>query len=138
MLALGATVTALAVGAAGCGSDDNSDSTSAAPAATSSAAAAAPAAALTPVKDGAVQVAYRGYAIDPADIVVKAGTKIVWTNYDTSTHNVIVKEGAPEVYKSADFGKGKSDTFTPTKPGVYNYLCTFHPASMQGKITVEG
>lgn len=136
-LALGATLTVVF---AGCGSkNDNGSTSSSAPAATSTPAAApASSAALTPQKGGAVQVAYKNYSIDPADITVKVGTKIVWTNYDSSTHNVIVKDGAPEMYKSADFGKGKSVTFTPTKPGVYQYLCTFHAASMQGKITVQG
>jgi plastocyanin len=140
-LALGATLTVFAVGAAGCGSDSSDSGSASAPAAAAST-AAAPAAAgggeLTPVKDGVVTVAYKNYAIDPADIVIKAGTKVTWTNADTSRHNAVVKEGAPEVLKTKDFDKGETDSLTFTKPGVYEYLCTFHAASMQGKITVQG
>lgn len=116
---------------AGCGSDD-SDSTST-PAASGSTPAAA---ASGDVKSGSFTIAYKGYAIDPAKVTVKVGTKLTWTNADPTRHNVVVKPGAPEKYTSKDFDKGETDTFTPTKPGVYAYLCTFHAASMQGVITV--
>jgi plastocyanin len=148
-LAIGATLTVLVAGAAGCGSDSDpgSDSAAAATTATTTSAAAAPASAsasaspsaeLTPVENGVVTVAYKDYAIDPEEIVVESGQRVTWTNADTSRHNVVVKEGAPEVFKSRDFDQGETDTLTFTKPGVYEYLCTFHAASMQGKVTVQG
>lgn len=133
-LALGATLTVLV---AGCGSSNNKSSASTAAPATSTPASTSTAAA-APAKSGPVAIAYKDFAISPANVTVKAGTKIVWTNDDATTHNVVVKPGAPAAYKSADFGQGKTATFTPTKPGVYKYLCTFHPASMQGTITVTG
>lgn len=121
---------------AGCGSD-NSGSGSTTPAAAAS--TSTPAAATdTAAQSGALTIAFKDFAIDPEKVTVKAGTKITWTNADTTAHNVIVKEGAPEVLKSKDFNKGEKVSLTFTKPGVYNYLCTFHPASMQGTITVEG
>jgi plastocyanin len=106
-----------ALAAAGCGSDD---STGGGPAAQS----------------GKVTVAYKDFAIAPEKLTVKAGTTITWTNADGTRHNVITKPGAPSAFKSKDFDKGQTVTFTPTKPGVYPYLCTFHPATMQGIITV--
>lgn len=140
-LALGATLTVLAAGAAGCGSDSSSSDSAATPPATTSA-PAAPAttggAELTPAKDGVVTVAYKDFAIDPEAIVIKSGTKVTWTNADSTRHNAVMKEGSPEVFKTKDFGKGESDSLTFTKPGVYKYLCTFHAASMQGTITVQG
>jgi plastocyanin len=91
----------------------------------------------TPVKGGVVQVTYKGFAIDPANITVKAGQKIKWTNEDGAIHNVITQGAGPEMIKSPDFGKAKTFEFTPSKPGTIKYLCTFHPSSMQGTITVK-
>ena len=91
---------------------------------------------LTPVKDGVVEVAYRGFIIEPEALVVKSGQKIRWTNFDTTRHNVIVKPGAPEEYTGKDFDDGETDEHAFTKPGDYAYLCTFHAASMQGTIKV--
>jgi plastocyanin len=122
---------------AGCGSSGSgSYSGGSAPmgAATTAAAATGTAAA----KSGTVAITYKDYAIAPADVTVKAGSKLVWTNEDATTHNVIVKDGAPAPYTSKDFTKGQTATFTPTRPGVYKYLCTFHAGSMQGSITVVG
>lgn len=138
--ALAATALAgLALAAGGCGSGDSSGSTAAgtsaaAPASTSTAAPASTAAA--PAQRGPVTVAYKDFQIAPEKITVAAGTKITWTNADGTRHNVVTKEGAPAAFTSKDFDKGQTVTFTPTKPGVYHYLCTFHPATMQGEIDV--
>ncbi len=132
-LALAATMTLLV---AGCGGDDKSDSAGSAATGTTAAAAAPAKAELTPVKDGVVEVAYRGFVIEPAEIVVKSGQEIRWTNYDKTRHNVVVKPGAPEKFTSKDFDGGETDTYTPKAPGTYAYLCTYHAGSMQGTITV--
>lgn len=152
-LAVGLAVT---VFAAGCGGDDSVEpGTATTPAATSSTPTQAPAggeenqttsteaepaaggdAELTPVKDGFVEVAYRDFVIEPEAIVVKVGQKIRWTNFDNTRHNVIVKPDQPEKYTGPDFDGGETDEQAFTKPGVYEYLCTFHAASMQGTITV--
>lgn len=116
----------------GCGSSGDSGSTST-PAA-STPAASTPAA----TSNGPVAITYKDYAIDPAQVTVKGGTKITWTSKDATVHNVIFKDGDPEKFSSKDLKQGESATFTPTKPGVYKYLCTFHAASMQGTITVTG
>jgi plastocyanin len=135
-LALGATLTVLV---AGCGSSGSSSTSNASTASTPSATTSAPAAAgATATNGGPVAVKYKDFAIDPANLTVKAGQTITWTNYDSTLHNVVVKPGAPEAFKSKDFNKGETATFTPKKPGVYKYLCTFHPGSMQGTITVTG
>lgn len=131
-LPLLAAVLSAGVLVAGCGSSGDSSSPAATATTTTSTAAAAPA------TGGVVRVAYRDFAIAPEAITVKAGQKITWTNYDASRHNVNVKPGAPQAYTSADFDKGQSVSFTPSKPGVYHYLCTFHAGSMQGTITVTG
>jgi plastocyanin len=116
----------------GCGSSDDSSSTS-----TPAAATSAPAAATSAAQSGTVKIAYKDYSIAPADVTVKPGSKLVWTNEDPSVHNVVFKDGDPEKFTSEDLKKGETATFSPTKPGVYKYLCTFHAGSMQGTITVQ-
>ncbi len=120
---------------AGCGSSSSSSSSTAtsssaaAPAATSAAAAAS-----TTPQSGLVQVKYQNIAISPADITVKVGSTIKWTNLDMIDHNVTALSGA--TFRSADFGQGGTFEYTATKPGVIKYQCTIHPASMNGTITV--
>jgi plastocyanin len=89
-----------------------------------------------PVKDGFVQVSYKAIQIDPAQITVKAGQKIKWTNLDPTRHNVISQDGSTEKVQSPDFDKGGTFVYAPKKPGVINYICTFHPSSMIGTIKV--
>jgi plastocyanin len=84
---------------------------------------------------GVVAVSYRGIAIAPASVAVKAGTTIRWTNFDATLHNVAITAG-PVKFSSPAFNKGGSYKARFAKPGVYHYLCTFHPASMTGTITV--
>lgn len=118
---------------AGCGSSGPGSASTVAPA-SSSPSTPAPGAA----RSGTVAITYKAYAIDPADVTVTAGSTLVWTNEDATTHNVVVKEGAPASFTSKDFTQGQTVRFTPTRPGVYTYLCTFHAGSMQGSITVVG
>src|SRR5580704_17008584 len=86
-----------------------------------------------PVQSGVVQVAYRNIAIDPDTIRVKVGSTIKWTNYDPVEHNVTSKSG-PIQFASKNFGEGKAVEFNMTKPGIIHYLCTIHPATMNGTI----
>jgi plastocyanin len=130
--------------AAGCGSSSSSTSGSA-PAASKSVASSglkydttpkyASPSSSAPVKSGVVAVAYRNIAIDPDTIRVKVGSTIKWTNYDPVEHNVTSKSG-PIKFSSPDFGEGKSIEFKMTKPGIIHYLCTIHPATMNGTIEV--
>ena len=85
---------------------------------------------------GVVPVAYRGIAIAPADVRVKAGTTLEWTNDDATLHNVVVTSG-PTRFSSPAFNKGGTYKATFTRPGVYRYLCTYHPATMKGTVTVR-
>ena len=89
----------------------------------------------TPVRSGTVAVAYRNIAINPGKLRVKAGTTVTWTNYDPVEHNV-TSEGGPQRLKSANFGEGAGYSIQLTRPGVIHYLCTLHPASMNGTIEV--
>jgi plastocyanin len=88
-----------------------------------------------PVQSGVVQVAYRNIAIDPDTVRVKVGSTVRWTNYDSVEHNVTSKSG-PISFTSPNFSEGHTVEFKMTKPGVIHYLCTIHPATMNGTIEV--
>jgi plastocyanin len=132
--------------AAGCGSSSSSGSTSATTSSTSTSTSsgglkanttpkyAAPASS-APVQSGTVQVAYRNIAIDPDTLKVKVGSTIKWTDYDNVTHNVTSKSG-PAKFASSNLTEGSTFSYKVTKPGVIHYLCTYHPASMNGTIEV--
>jgi plastocyanin len=90
-----------------------------------------------PVQSGVVQIAYRNITIAPDTAKVKAGSTIVWMNHDPVEHNV-TSVGGPVHFASQNFGGGKSFRVTVRKPGVIRYLCTVHPATMNGTIEVVG
>jgi plastocyanin len=89
-----------------------------------------------PVQSGTVQIAYRNIAIDPDTAKVKVGSTIKWTNYDQTDHNVTSQGAGPAKFASKDFGEGATFEFKATKAGVIHYMCTIHPASMNGTIEV--
>jgi plastocyanin len=88
-------------------------------------------------RTGLIPVSYRDNSIAPPHVTVKAGATLKWTNLDATDHNVVVTSG-PKKLSSPAFNKGGTYRVTFTKPGVYQYLCTFHPTTMKGTITVVG
>ncbi len=118
---------------AGCGSSSSTASSSTS-STTAAAAATAPAASSTP-QSGLVNVKYQNISISPANITVKVGSTIKWTNFDMVDHNVTSLSG-PVSFHSADFGQNGTFEYKTTTPGVIHYQCTIHPASMNGTITV--
>ena len=88
-----------------------------------------------PVQGGVVQIAYRNIAIAPDTVKVRAGSTVRWTNFDSVEHNV-TSEGGPQKFASKTFGEGESFEIKATRPGTIHYLCTIHPASMNGAIEV--
>lgn len=83
------------------------------------------------VTTAGAMVSIRNFAFDPAELTVKAGTAVVWTNYDAVTHQI--KSGT---FNSQPLGNGETFRFTFDTPGTYEYSCAIHP-SMKGKIIVE-
>jgi plastocyanin len=153
-LAIPAICAALAL-LSGCGSSSSSSSgSSSSPATTSSKPAQRTtgkgglkvtttpkfATATGPVRSGTVRIAYRNIAIAPDTVRVKVGSTIEWTNFDEVTHNVTSERDRSKIgqqkFASKDFGEGGTFKVKATKPGVINYECTIHPASMNGTIEV--
>jgi plastocyanin len=134
---------------AGCGSSGSSGSSSSAasssqaPSSTTSSSAikanttpkfASPPAS-APLRSGVVAIAYRNIAINPDTVKVKLGSTIKWTSYDSVEHNV-TSQGGPQKFASKSFGEGASFSIKVERPGIIHYLCTIHPASMNGTIQV--
>lgn len=90
-----------------------------------------------PVQSGTVHVAYRDITVQPDTLRVKAGTTVVWTNYDSVKDNVTSIDG-PQHIASKDFGEGGSFEVKLTKPGIVHYESTPYPATMNGSIKVVG
>jgi plastocyanin len=88
------------------------------------------------VRHGLVMIHYQNIAIDPAAVTVRAGSTIEWTNEDQTDHNVTTQGAGPANFASKDFGMGATFKYKAKVPGVIHYLCTIHPASMTGTITV--
>lgn len=74
------------------------------------------------------------FAYSPANITVKVGDTVTWTNMDSVDHTVTVTNG--EGPDSELFGKGETYSYTFTKAGKYEYFCKPHP-NMVGSVTVE-
>jgi plastocyanin len=75
-------------------------------------------------------------AFEPADITVKAGTTVTWTNSDDIPHTV-TKEGGPGAeFDSGDLDPGSTFEQTFDAPGKVGYVCTIHPGQA-GTVTVK-
>jgi len=114
-------VVALAI--AGCGGGDGSSSTPAATATTSGGSGGG----------GAVAVTMKDIAFSPQSVQAKVGQKIDWTNDESVAHNVTATSGAS--FRSSDFSQGGTFSYTPTRAGTIDYVCTLHPG-MDGTIVV--
>lgn len=75
-----------------------------------------------PVATNAVSI--HNFAFSPANIRVKTGTTVTWTNQDQDSHTVTANPGP---FHSKALATGDKFKFTFTKAGTYHYLCTIHP-----------
>jgi plastocyanin len=86
-----------------------------------------------PAPSGYGSIAMKDIQFTPRQTTVKVGQKVTWTNDDAVDHNVVATSGAR--FKSSDFGKGGTYSYTPTEPGRIAYVCTLHPG-MDALLTV--
>jgi plastocyanin len=99
---------------------------SAAPAATTSQAPASPA-------GGPPTVAIKDFAFNPAGTSVAAGSKVTWTNSDTTAHTVTFDDGSAD---SGNLAPGSTFDHTFATAGTFAYHCTIH-SQMHGTVTVS-
>jgi len=79
-------------------------------------------------------VTIENFAFSPANITVKKGTTVTWTNKDSITHDITETDGKNGP-NSGNLAPGKTYVFTFDNPGTYKYDCSIHP-SMIGSVTV--
>lgn len=82
---------------------------------------------------GGGQVVMKGFAFAPADVTIKAGESVTWTNQDSAAHDVTADNGE---FKSGNVASGATFSFTFAKAGSYPYHCAIHP-TMKGTVTVK-
>ncbi|QIS09500.1 cupredoxin domain-containing protein [Nocardia arthritidis] len=102
------------------------------PAATAAAQAPSGAASPSAAPTAANAVNIQNFAFAPAKLTVPAGTTVTWTNKDEEPHTVAANDAS---FHSPGMGTNATYTFTFTKPGTYEYICTIHPF-MHGTVVV--
>lgn len=80
------------------------------------------------------QVDIRDYKYEPAELKIKAGTTVKWTNREKRVSHSVLFTG-PGGFESERFFPGESWQRTFDKPGVFPYTCGPHP-EMKGRIEV--
>jgi plastocyanin len=83
----------------------------------------------------APQVTVKLFQYQPGRLQVKAGTTVTWVNDDEIFHTVTV-DSKDKSFDAPLDGKGKSFSFTLSKPGIYSYFCDRHE-HMRGEIEVR-
>jgi len=71
-----------------------------------------------------VEVNIEKFAYGPKEVTVARGTKIVWTNHDTTPHTVMSNDKS-FVSKGLDTDDKFEHTFA--NEGDFSYICTVHP-----------
>ena len=86
--------------------------------------------------EGMAEVDIPAISYEPAELTVKAGTTVMWTNSDDLPHTVTKESGAGPEFDSGNLAPG--DTFEQTfdAKGKIDYVCTIHPGQA-GSVTVE-
>lgn len=79
-------------------------------------------------------VTIKDFAFSPTTIKVKKGTKVTWTNQDSTAHTVTATSGGG--FDSGSIAQGASFSFTFNTTGTFSYKCSFHP-DMMGTVIVQ-
>jgi plastocyanin len=130
-------IACLALTVAACGDDDDDDGGGDGAATTTEQTdtGAAP-----PADEGgggkAVAIDIPAIEFDPAEVTVKAGTTITWTNSDDIPHTVTKDDGPGDDFDSGSIEPGGTYELTADVPGTVNYVCTIHPGQA-GSFTVK-
>lgn len=76
-------------------------------------------------------VTIRDMSFQPAEIEVRVGDSVTWTNRDDRDHTVV----ADGLFNSNNLSSGATFTFRFNKPGSFAYACSYHPR-MRGRVNV--
>jgi plastocyanin len=78
------------------------------------------------------KVTIDNFTFAPAELKVKVGDTITWTNHDDIPHTIV----SAGKFRSKTLDTDNSFSFTFTAAGEYKYFCSLHP-HMTGTIKVE-
>jgi len=78
------------------------------------------------------KISIDNFTFAPAELTVKVGTTVTWTNHDDIPHTVV----SAGKFRSKTLDTDDSFSFTFTAAGDYKYFCSLHP-HMTGMIKVE-
>jgi plastocyanin len=81
-------------------------------------------------EDGAVHI--DNFVFEPAQLTVKVGHTVTWTNRDDIPHTVV----CAGKFRSKTMDTDGTFSFTFAAPGEYKYFCSLHP-HMTGMVKVE-
>src|ERR1700738_3023217 len=78
------------------------------------------------------KVTIDNFTFAPAELKVKVGDTVTWTNHDDIPHTVV----SAGKFRSKAMDTDNNFSFTFTAAGDYKYFCSLHP-HMTGMIKVE-
>jgi plastocyanin len=78
------------------------------------------------------KVTIDNFTFSPAELKVKVGDTVTWTNHDDIPHTVV----SAGKFRSKTMDTDNTFSFTFTSAGDYKYFCSLHP-HMTGMIKVE-
>src|ERR1700748_3565836 len=79
-----------------------------------------------------LKVTIDNFTFSPAELKVKVGDTVTWTNHDDIPHTVV----SAGKFRSQAMDTDDTFSFTFTSAADYKYFCSLHP-HMTGTITVE-
>jgi plastocyanin len=79
-----------------------------------------------------VKVTIDNFTFSPAELTLKVGDTVTWTNHDDIPHTVV----SAGKFRSKAMDTDGSFSFTFSAAGDYKYFCSLHP-HMTGMIKVE-
>jgi plastocyanin len=80
---------------------------------------------------GEVHIADFDY--EPSVLEVTPSTVVTWTNEDGAPHTATAQN---DTFDTGRLDKGESGEISFDTPGIYEYICTFHPY-MEGRVVVS-
>ena len=89
-----------------------------------------PAPAPSPVAGTEHQVTIENFAFSPAEITIKVGDTVTWTEQDAVHHTT-----TGSIFDSGDLGQEQTYSKTFDQAGIYDYSCNYH-SNMKGKVIV--
>jgi plastocyanin len=81
----------------------------------------------TPDSGGTAHVVMKSLDFTPTVVHVKVGQRVVWTNEDTSPHNVTYVSGPRFKSSSPSLSPGTQFSITLARLGTIHYFCSIHP-----------